>query len=146
MTQKFSEIWGSGHSKEIHGRYSPKYGMLKYDDHLQKWFDFGQYWLNYGPLVGNKHSVIGLSGQSEENTWKEWPEIWNASASWPHSEMIRFWPLVAKQLNHIGVSGIPRKTHGRNCPKSVMQVYYGHLQNWWDFGHGPTISYFWCIF
>ena len=39
-----------------------KWGMLMYPDHLQKEFDFGQCWPNFGPSGGQK---------TEENTKKE---------------------------------------------------------------------------
>ena len=111
-----------------------------YPDHLHKWFQSGQYWLNVGPLVAGKFSVIGVS---VENTWKEWHEIWPSSLSWPHTELIWFWPdfgsLVTKKINEIADTVILKKTHKRNGPKFGMQVYHHHRQNRWEFCHGLII-------
>ena len=32
-----------------------------------------------------------VSSNFLENTWQEWPEMWHADVSWPHSEIIKFW-------------------------------------------------------
>ena len=45
-------------------------------------------WL-YFDLV--KRVKFGVSGHFLENAWREWPEIWYAAVSWPHSELIRLW-------------------------------------------------------
>ena len=44
--------WGNG----------PKCGKLLYPCHLQKWFDFDQYWLNFNPLVCQNLSEIEVLG------------------------------------------------------------------------------------
>ena len=142
--KKLSEIGVSGHSKENAWK---KWPVIWHAD---------VFWppqkiiysilVTIGPILGLlvaiKTDVIGVSGYSE-NTWKGWPEIWHVSVSWPHSELIRFWPnfgpLVAKRLNQIGGSGILRRTHGRNDLKFGIQVYHDHLQNWWDFAHGLMV-------
>ena len=97
--------------RTTHGRNDPKCGMLMYPGHPQNWFDFGQYWPNFDPLVAKKLSEIGVSQHSKGNAWKDWPEMWHADVSWPVPEMIfgqnwpDFDPLVAKKLNEIGVYG-----------------------------------------
>ena len=107
-----------------------KGGMLIYHNHLQKWFNFGQYWPNFGPLVAKKLSEIKVSWHSKENARKEWFEMWHADVSWPPPEIIRFWsvlaqfwafgPLAAKKLSVIGVSEHSEGTHGRNGLKFAI--------------------------
>ena len=85
-------------------------------------------------------------GHFPEKAWKEWPEIWHADVSWPHSELIIFWSqsvfssfwrrfnLVIK-LKFV-VSGL---THGENGLKLDMLMYLEQLQNCLDFGLGLFI-------
>ena len=49
---------------------------------------FFLFW-HYFDLV--KRVKFGVSGYFLENAWREWPEIWYAAVSWPHSELIRLW-------------------------------------------------------
>ena len=42
-----------------------------------------------------------VSEHSKENAWKEWPEIWHA-VSWPLSEVIRFWSVLARFRSYCG--------------------------------------------
>ena len=58
------------------------------------------------------------------------------------ASILTLWWL--KKRNKIGVSGILKPTHGMKFNES--SVCQDHLQNWWDFGHGVMISYFWRIF
>ena len=46
-------------------------------------YSTGWYWLNLGLPVAKKIREIGVSGYSEENAWKEWPEMWHADVYWP---------------------------------------------------------------
>ena len=60
--QKLGEIGVSWHVKEMQGRDGVKYGMLMFPYHLQKWFDFGQYWPKFGPLVAKMFVNLGFQG------------------------------------------------------------------------------------
>ena len=128
VDKKFCEIEVSEHSKESgwkklsemwHGDISAPPARI-----IRFWPVLAQ----LRPYGGQKLVVIGLSGHCDENTMMEWPEIGHANVSWPHSELIQFWPnfgtLVAKNLHKIGVSGIHRRTHGRNGPKLGKE---GHI-------------------
>ena len=33
---------------------------------------------------------------SKKNTWKDWSEMWHVGVSWPHPEIIPFWPILAQ--------------------------------------------------
>ena len=49
---------------------------------------FIEFW-QYFDLV--KWVKFGVSRHILENAWREWPEIWYAAVSRPHSELIRLW-------------------------------------------------------
>ena len=51
-------------------------------------------------------------------------------------------PSVCPPVRPERFPGICRRTHGRNCLKFCMLMYLGHLQNWWDYGHGLLIFLF----
>ena len=85
-----------------------KCGMLMYLDHLQKWFDFGLYWLNSGLLLAKKLNEFRVSGHSEKNAWKEWPEILVCKCTMTtyRTCLILAWfrHSVGQNFNEIGVS------------------------------------------
>ena len=129
-------------ASKMHGKNGPKYGMLVYPDDPQEWFDFGNYWPNFGPPVDKKHSVIGVSGHSDEKFGMQvyheyilnWFDFGAILALW--------WP---KNLGKFGFPAITRRTHGRNDPKFGMQVYHDHRQNWCDFDHGLMKFLLWVL-
>ena len=82
----------SGHFLENAWREWPE--MLMYLDHLQTWLVQGHGLLTFVILAVFdlvKRVKFGVSGHFPEYAWREWPEIWYAAVSWPHSELIILW-------------------------------------------------------
>ena len=87
-----SNLGFPGISRRMHGGNGLKFCTLMYLDNLQKWLVLGHSLLNFVILA-----LFGLSetgqiwsvGHFLENAWKEWPEIWYASVSWPTSKLVR---------------------------------------------------------
>ena len=70
----------------------PEFAMLIYIDHLQKWFFLSRS-VDFPNLVAIdfvQRVKFGVSGHSLENTWKEWPKMWQNNVSWPTSELNKF--------------------------------------------------------
>ena len=81
-----------GHFLENTWEEWPKFGMLIYPDHLQKWLDFGHglwiflilatFWFNWtGQIWGFQTFPWECMGAL--------PEIWHANVSWPPSDFIQ---------------------------------------------------------
>ena len=99
-----SNLGFPGISWGTHGGNGLKFCMLMYLDHLQNWLVLGHGLLtfviwHYFDLV--KRVKFGVSRHFLENAWREWPEIWYAAVSWPHSELIRLW-LLSGDISNFG--------------------------------------------
>ena len=104
---------------------------------------FFKFW-RYFDLV--KRVKFGVSGHFLDNTWREWPEMWYATVSWPPSELISLWLrsgdfsnfgaiLTKWNGSNLGFPGIFWKTHLGNGLKFCMLMYLDHFQNWLDYGY-----------
>ena len=100
---KTGRIWGfwekqiefgvSWYFWRTHGRNDLKFGMLIYPDHLHILLHFRHDLLIFpimAPFRLWNESNVWVSCHFLGNTWREWPEIYNANVSWPPSELIRF--------------------------------------------------------
>ena len=97
---------------------------------------FGSLLAQLWPSDGHTNlSVIGVSGHSEENTWKEWPEFWHASMTTFRS-LFYFGPLTGKN-NEIGsgakwikfgeVLGFSEERKEGMAWKRRVGAYFGHF-------------------
>ena len=151
---KWSNLWFPCIFVRTHGRYSLKFGMLIYSDHLQNWLDdyilvkvcwFSSFWW-YFDLAKQVKFVVCWDFLEHMGVMAWNVTCWCILTTLETDSILvslsifliwRRFDLLKQEK--MWFPGIFVRTHGRNELNLNMLMYPEHLQNWLEFGHGLLI-------